>query len=160
MPIIVPPVGPAIPALLTALRDHLVTNAVGRDPATAGALPPIWREPKLGTPAVGEFPPNGAPSQAGSTAVIGLFLTGGLAPAPYESFARKPIVDFRLRTSTALVAEQLELDISKVLIDRRAFTMGGLYVIECEQWRPLQRLGSDEQGFEFTAGYLFELYRP
>lgn len=149
-----------MPTLLTALRDHLVTNGIGRDPTVPGALPPVWREPKLGTPAPGEAPPNGNSTQAGTDAVIGLFITSGIAPQPYESFMRKPIVEARLRTSNADRAEQLELAMSAVLLDRRAFTMGGLFVIECEQFNALGRLGSDEQGFEFTTSYVFELYRP
>jgi hypothetical protein len=149
-----------MPPLLTAIRDHLVTNAVVRAPDVPGALPPCWKEPKLGTPAPGETPPGGGATEVGVDAVVALYLTGGIAPEPYGSFIRKPIVDVRLRTRTGLIAENLELAITKVLIDRRDFTMGGLYVVECEQWRTLQRLGSDEQGFEYTAAFVFELYRP
>jgi hypothetical protein len=48
---------------------------------------------------------------------------------------------------------------SKALIDKRDFMMGGVYVVESEQWRALQRLGSDEQGYEYVVSYIFELLR-
>lgn len=146
--------------LLTELRTHLIAQGIVRNPTVAGSLPTMWLEPKLGTPAPGERPPRGADTQIGTSAVVGAFLTGGFAPRPYESFMRKPIVDLRLRTTTALVAEQLELAITAALIDRRDFMLGALYVIECEQWRALQRLSSGPQGFEFVTSYWLELLRP
>lgn len=148
-----------MPNLLTELRAHLVTAGVVRAPTVPGSLPVLWIEPRLGVPAPGETPAGGSASQAGATAVAGAFITGGFAPQPYESFMRRPIVDFRLRTSTALAAEQLELAITAALIDRRDFMLGALYVIECEQWRALTRLGSDAQGFEFMASYWLEILR-
>lgn len=145
--------------LLTALRDHLVGEGIVRAPDTPGGEPPFWREPRLGTPAPGETPPNGSAVEVGADAVIGAYLTGGFAPPPYGSTLRKPIVDLRLRTRLAPTAETLELAITKALIDRRDWVMGGLYVVECEQWRALSRLTSDEQGFEYVTAYWFELVR-
>jgi hypothetical protein len=43
---------------------------------------------------------------------------------------------------------------SKALIDKRDWMMGGVYVVESEQWRALQRLGSDEQGYEYVVLHL------
>lgn len=149
----------ATPLLLTALRDHLVANGVGRLPEAGGALPPIWREPKLGLPAPGETPPKGNANEAGVDSVIGLYTSSGIPSPPYYGFVRRPIVDVRLRVARADIAEALELAITPLIADRRGFTMGGLYVIECEQWRALSRLGSGPQGFEFTTAYTFELYR-
>lgn len=148
-----------MPNLLSALRDHLVAQGIVRKPSVAGALPPLWLEPALGTPGPGE---GNNPTEIGSDLVLGAFLTGGFAPPPYGSFLRKPIVDIRIRAlkDKAYLAEQIELAITKALIDRRDFTMGGLYVVECEQWRPLQRLGSDEQGYEYVVAYWWELIRP
>lgn len=120
----------------------------------------MWLEPRLGTPAPTERPPGGSDTEIGPDAVVGAFLTGGFAPGPYLSFIRTPIVDLRIRARTSLLAETLDLAISAVLIDRRDFMLGGeLYCIECEQWRALQRLGSDTQGFEYVAALWFQLYR-
>jgi hypothetical protein len=145
-----------MPSLLTALRDHLVAQSIVRKPSVAGSAPPLWLEPQLGTPGPGE---GNNPVEVGSDLVLGAFLTGGFAPPPYGSFLRKPIVDIRFRGRSPQNIETTELAITKALIDRRDFTMGGLYVVECEQWRPLQRLGSDEQGFEYVSAYWFELIR-
>jgi hypothetical protein len=145
--------------LLTELRAHLVTAGIVRTPTGGGSLPVLWLEPRLGTPAPGETPVGGSAAQAHATAVVGAFLTNGFAPAPYMSFMRQPIVDLRIRTTTALAAEQLELAITAALIDRRDFMLGAMYVIECEQWRALQRLGSGPQGFEFVTAYWFQTLR-
>jgi hypothetical protein len=147
-----------MPNLLTALRDHLIAQAIVRKPSVAGSAPPLWLEPSLGTPAPGE---GNNPDETGEELVLGAFLTGGFSPAPYYSFIRKPIVDIRIRAGKdkAYLAEQIELAMTKVIIDRRDWTMGGLYVVESEQWRPLQRLGSDEQGSEHVVAYWFELLR-
>lgn len=143
------------PALLTALRDHLITAGVVRDPTISGALPPFWREPKLGTPAPGE---GNNPTEIGTDLVIGAFLTGGFPPRPYEAMIRKPIVDLRFRGRTVPVIENTALKIEAAVIDQRDFDMAGLHVIECLEWRPLQRLGSDEQGYEFVLALAFEFH--
>lgn len=144
-------------SLLSAMRDHLIAQAVVRKPSVAGSTPPLWLEPKLGVPAPGESR-SGNTTEA-SSLVVGAFLTGGFAPAPYGSPIRKPIVDFRFRGSDAQAIETLELDITRQLIDKRDWMMSSQYVIECQQWRALTRLGSDEQGFEYMASYWFELLR-
>lgn len=154
-----------MPSLLTALRDHLVTAGVVRKPSVVGAAPPLWVEPPRGVPAPGE---GNNPAEISATLVIGTFLTGGFAPGPFESYMRKPIVDIRFRgraePSAQPLIESTELAITKQLIDKRDFMLGTpgnqLHIIECEQWRALQRLGSDAQGFEYVTAYWFELARP
>lgn len=146
--------------LLNALRDELVTAGIVRYPETGGGLPPFWREPKLGTPAPGE---GNADAEVGQDAVVGAYLIGGLAPGPFESYRRDPFVELRFRTRLGYMAEELELQITGQLIDRRDFMLGGatgVHVLECQQILALQRLGSDEQGFEHLTQYQFELYRP
>jgi hypothetical protein len=146
--------------LLTALRDHLVTAGIVRDPSAAGPLPPFWREPKLGTPAPGE---GNNPTEVGTDIVVGAYLVGGIAPQAYGSWSRWQIVEIRFRTSKGYMAEDVELAISGQLIDRRDFMLGGssgLYVVECQQNLPLQRLSSDAQGFEHLTQYVFQTYRP
>lgn len=146
--------------LLSELRNHLVAQGIVRRPSVAGGLPPFWLEPQMGVPAPGE---GKNPVEIGDTLVAGAFLTGGIAPGPFGSWVRKPIVDIRLRARGATAVQDVqsvELAISKALIDRRDWTMGAMYVVEAEQWRALSRLGSDKQGWEFVVAYVFELYRP
>jgi hypothetical protein len=147
-----------MPRLLNAIRDELVARDIVRKPTVAGPLPPMWLEPALGVPAPGE---GNNPVGIGDDLVLGGFLTGGFAPAPYATL-RKPIVDIRIRTAKdkAYLAEDIELAITARLGDQRDWTMGGLYVVESQQWRPLQRLGSDAQGYEHVVAYWFELIRP
>jgi hypothetical protein len=142
--------------LLNALRDELVTAGIVRVPSVAGATPPMWLVPKLGTPAPGE---GDNPTEVGPDAVIGAYRTNGIPPAAYESFMRQPFVELRIRTRLGYLAEDLEAAITARIIDRRNFDLGGsLRVIECEQIVPLQLLGSDEQGFEHICSFSFELY--
>jgi hypothetical protein len=146
-----------VPSLLTAIRDELVAHDIVRRPSVAGDQPPMWLEPALNTPAPGE---GKNPVEIGADVVIGAFLTGGFAPAPY-AVLRKPIVDLRIRAAKdkAYLAEEIELAITGRLIDRRDWMMGGLYIVESQQWRPLQRLGSGPQGHEYVVAFWFELIR-
>jgi hypothetical protein len=143
--------------LLTDLRDYLIAQGIVRKPSVAGALPPMWIEPRLGVPAPGE---GNNPTEVGDP-VLGLFDTGGFVPGPYMgSWIRQPIVQINLRSTNAQTIKTLELAITKRLIDKRDWTMSTQYVVESEQWQALQRLGSDEQGYEYTVAFIFELYRP
>lgn len=147
--------------LLSALRDHLVAQGIVRKPSVAGDRPPLWLEPMQGVPAPGE---GANATEIDPNLVLGAFLTGGLAPGRFESWWRQPIVDIRFRGRNVQTIQTTELAISKALIDRVDWVMGTganqLYVVECEQWRALQRLGSDEQGYEFVAAYIWQVYRP
>jgi hypothetical protein len=144
--------------LLTNLRDYLVAQSIVRKPSVAGGLPPLWLEPQLGTPAPGE---GNNPTEVGSDLVLGAFLTGGFAQPPYMgSWLRQPIVQINFRGTNPQTIQATELAITKRLTDKRDFMLSTLYVVECEQWQALQRLGSDEQGFEYTVAYWFELYMP
>lgn len=145
--------------LLSALRNHLVSQGIVRKASSAGAAPPMLLEPQQGVPEPG----TGEDIVSDPVLHIGVFLTGGIAPARFESWWRQPIVDVRFRAKGSQAVQTVqatELAISKALIDKVDWTMDGLYVVEAEQFRALQRLGSDEQGYEFVASYIFQLYRP
>lgn len=150
-----------MPHLLNAMQAELIARNIVRKPGVGGTPPPLHLEPTLGVPAPGE----GQPPAMDANLVLGAFLTGGVAPDPYGSWHRQVIVDVRIRAKrdAAYLAEDIELAITKALIDKRDWTMGSgaatMYVVESEQWRALQRLGSDEQGFEFLTSYIFELLR-
>lgn len=143
--------------LLTNIRDHLVSAEVVRRPreATPAGKPPCWLEPREGVPAPGE---GQNATEIGADAVVGVFHTGGIPARPFESFYRTDIVDFWLRTRNHALAHALERAIRGALIDKRNWTMGSQQVIESKQWRALQRLGSDQQGYTFLTAYLFEIY--
>lgn len=143
--------------LLDSLRQHLIDEGIVRDPRVAGALPPFWREPRLGAPAPGE---GSTATEIGPTVVVSAFMSGGVPARPYEAFWRRQTVDLWLRTKTAPQAFDIDSSIYAVLADRRNWNMAGLLVIQSRQWRELQRLGSDEQGFTYIASYLFETYVP
>jgi hypothetical protein len=141
--------------LLEHLRNHLVTAGVARVPAVAGDLPPMWNQPRRGVPAPGE---GDNPVEVGAHAVLGAFVTGGIAPKPYEAFLRRDTVDIWFRVDLAPLAFDLEQQVRKQLIDKRDWLMDGLRIVECLQWRPLQPLGSDDQAFDFNVSYIFELF--
>ncbi len=153
-----------MPDLLTELRNHLVTASIVRNPNTAGALPPMWLEPKIGTPAPGEIPARGTATNVGATAVLAAYWSGGVAPSTIESFLRTDFVELRLRTTAASVAQTLEAAIRNAVIDtalgygKRNWTMGTTTIIESLVYRPMDRLGSDEQSFDWSMELLFVRY--
>ena len=147
-----------MPQLLDELRAHLVTAGVVRVPRTAGSAPPMFLSPKNGTPAPGESESGNSVEQGDP--VVGAYRTDGIAGGPYVSkWRRKPIVELRFRASKVSAIEQLELNITGKIADRRDFQMAGQYVIECQQWRELQLIESGAQGYEYLASYWFELLR-
>lgn len=141
--------------LITNMRDYLIAQGLVRKPAVAGAAPPMWLDPKLGVPAPGE----GQGTEVGDP-TLGVFDTGGFALGPYmDSFARQPIAQINYRGTSPQAIKALELQITKLLADRRDWTMSTTYLVESSLWQPLQRIGSDTQGWEFSSAYRFELYR-
>ena len=146
--------------LLSEIRNYLVAQGVVRKPSTAGALPPMWLEPQSGTPAPGE---GNNPVEVGPTLVVAAYLTGGFAQGPYESWLRKPVVDFRFRSKGAGAPadiENIDLEITRRLTDKRDWMMAAMYVVQSSQYRALQRIGADTQGYEYVSSFWFELYRP
>jgi hypothetical protein len=151
-------------AILSAVRDHLFAKGIVRKPTVPGSLPPMWVEPMQGLRGP-KKPGEPATTEDSTDLVLGAFLTGGIAPGRFESWWRQPIIDVRYRGWSVPTIEATELLITKALADRVDFmlapsTPSATYSVEGEQWRALQRLGSDEQGYEYVSAYRFVLYRP
>lgn len=141
------------PLLLDALRTHLISAGLVRDPRTAGALPPAWRSPRRGVPAPGE----GTGVEVGATVVVGLLPAQGIAEKAYDAtYLRTDGVDVYIRATTAPAAIALDDAIRAIVLDRRGWTMGGLTIVEAQLYRTLSLVDSDEQAFNFVAGYTFQ----
>ena len=140
--------------LLGAMRTYLVAQNLVRIPRNAGATAPLWLQPRLGVPAPGD----GTGVEIGATMVLGAFHSGGVPSQPYVSTWRRDTVDVRFRSTTAPAAELLAKQIRAALIDKRAWTMGAMTVIESGEWRAFDLLSSDEFGFEFVWAAWFETY--
>ena len=145
------------PRLLDALKAHLISQGIVRDPRTAGSLPPFWRQPRDGVPAPGEVPSNGTATEAGDP-VAAAFISGGFPVGRFESAWRRPTVEIRIRASKAPAGEDLGEQIIAAVIDRTNWTMGGRQIIEAQMWRPLAPVGSDAQGFDYLLAVAFEIY--
>lgn len=141
--------------LLKDLRSYLVGEGVVRVPSVAGPAPPLWLEPKHGTPAPGE---GNNPTERGTDAVLAAFREGGPPARSYESFLRTDLVDLRIRTTTATRADELEIALRAALIDKRGWTMGTRTVVESGQLSGLDRLAADEQSFTYQVVYWFQTY--
>lgn len=148
-----------MPRLLDALKAHLIAEGIVRDPKTAGALPPLWRQPRNGTPGPAEVPENGTPVEAGDP-VAAAFISGGFPVERFESAWRRPTVEIRIRASKAPLAEDLGERVLAATIDRTDWIMGGRHIIESQMWRPLTPVVSDEQSFDYLLAIAFELYAP
>ena len=143
---------PGAKPLIEALRDHLVAAGLVRDPRVAGPLPPCWRTPANGVPAPGE----GTTTERGDL-VVGLFPAPGIPMRSFDAgVLRKDGVDIRIRSKTAPAAIALDDAIRAELSDRRAYDLAGLTIVESLLERPLDLIVSDDQGFDFLAGYVFE----
>lgn len=152
------------PDLLTNVRDYLVAEGVGRDPRTAGAVPPIWREPQDGAPAPGDR--SGIEDSA--TATISLFRTAPVSPSVLEQrYVVKPTIDVVLRTDKPPTATAIEEAIRAAFVNPAGdpagapamnWMMGALRVIDSRVWREFQPLEHDAQAYTSVGSFYFELY--
>jgi hypothetical protein len=140
--------------LLSEMRDYLVAQGIARKPTVAGGLPPMFIHPRDGVRAPGE----GQGVEIGTNAVLGVFHSGGLPMRPYESFLRRDTVDLWIRCLSAPTAFDIEFAVRTVIVDKRNWLMGAMTVLESLEWRPLQQLSSDSQGFTFIVSYLIWRY--
>lgn len=141
--------------LLPHLRDYLIGLDLVRKPGTPGALHPLWLDPRDGVPAPGD----GNPTERDADVVYGAFQVMGIPKPPYEQrVLRTDAVDIWVRSRTAPLAYQAADPIIEALADQRQFDLAGLSIIECLLFRPLQKLGSDENGFTHTMQFTFERY--
>lgn len=141
-----------MPDLLSAFRSWLVAQNVARVPSVAGAAPPMYLEPRDGAPAPGQQ--QGV--EADSSCVMSVFASGGIPPAPLESWLRRDTLDVWIRTAKAPTVFSVEGSLRAALVERRNFDMGGIQVVEVLQWRELQRLGSDDDGWTFIVSYVVQ----
>lgn len=107
----------------------------------------------MGVPAPGD----GEAPEVGTSVVVGLFPASGIARDPYEaSVLRTDGVDVRIRSLRPPDAISIDDEIRTKIMDKRALTMAGLEIVECRLERPMNLIVSDEQGYDFVTGYLFE----
>lgn len=107
----------------------------------------------MGVPAPGD----GEAPEVGASVVVGIFPASGIARDPYEaSVLRTDGIDIRIRSLRAPDAINLDDEIRGKIMDKRALSMAGLQIVECRLERPMSLIVSDEQGYDFISGYLFE----
>lgn len=136
--------------LLDALQQHLITQGLVRSPSVAGTLPPLWKQPRGGTPGPGQGAAPGA-----SDTVAALFATGGWPTEPLMGWVDQRTVELRIRARSAAVAEDLAQAVRLVLDDHDHFDVAGLLVEQCLLWRPWQVISSDDQGYEGLVAFRF-----
>jgi hypothetical protein len=148
-----------MPALLQAINDYLIAQAIVRDPRTPGAQPPLWVDPpdNQGVPAPGEAPSHNA-TEVGPDVVVGLFTAPGVPTGRHNGFRRIDGVDFWIRVRDADLRDPIEKALRAALHDKRGWVMGGLYVAESLIYRELDRLPGDPQGFTYILGYTFQTF--
>lgn len=160
------------PDLLTHFRDFLIAGDLVRDPRVEAGdppEPPFWRQPREGAIAPGEK--DGIEADDGL--VISAFITDTAPSSVVEDpYWRKDVVTIRLRSAAG--AQGNAVWGSKAVLDfewrmralllgdhagqRDGFEMAGLSVISLQLWRGLSFIGSDDQGFDYSTGYIVQLY--
>lgn len=143
--------------LLTAFRDHLIEADLVRDPLEAGDLPPLFLELRGGAPGPGDLkPPENHPDL-----VITAYLSGGISPAPHQSMLRKDTVDVWLRSRQGGFSVDFEEAMREEIVDKRAWLMGELEIIESLEWRALARVPEEDgQPYTYIVSYIFERRSP
>lgn len=150
-----------MPEILDDFRDYLITQSVVRRPSSATPdAHPLYLEPQGGAPMAGDK--TGV--EADAVAVLSAFDTGDFPEAFYSEWRRSTIdVHIRVKSLQSLPEVRvIERQLRDALLgDAGAkfnWQMGSRQVIESSQWRGLQRLGADAQGWTYVAAYLFQTY--
>lgn len=152
------------PTLLDFVAAEMIAAGIARNPRVAGAAPPVFLHPRNGTPAPGES--MGAAVEVGQDAVIALFHVAGVPTPPREKFRRVLGLDVRIRTRKAPLGIGIEQQLYDLFHDRRDYNLTVLIgavshtwrINESMQVRPLGNLGSDTSGFDFSCGFLFDVW--
>lgn len=149
--------------LVDAARTHLIALGIVRDPRVAGGLPPCWRQPADGVPAPGEG--TSGSTEVGTTSVVGLLRSDGIAAPRFEAEFRRDILDVWIRTTkwpeTESLYAQLRTAFLGTQFTKTNWTMGTMKVIESTEWRALGLIDSNtQQGFSSMFAVLFETYAP
>lgn len=154
------------PTLLDRIRQHMIDEAIGRDPRTPADNPgppyPVFREPRDGVPAPGE----GKGAERDDDLVVGLIVAPGVPPQTHEDFFRTDAVQFRIRARNYPLAETFERSLREAFHDRMNWLMGpldadpGERIIHSRIYTDMQRLGSGPEGHTFVCAYTFARYFP
>jgi hypothetical protein len=134
---------PSPNAVLTAIRDELVTAGLVRRASVAGSLPPVFIEPLEGPPAPGER----EGTEAGTDLAVTLRLSGQTRPNPRS---RVDVIDvvYRSRGTSGLKAAR---DLDDAIVTRLVhgssygvgLTAGGLFVLAVSVFAGLGPVSQD-----------------
>ena len=147
--------------LLPCLRTYLAGLEVVRDPNTPNnTLPPLWLDPWRGTPYPGQAEGVGKYGLH-PTLVLAAYPETGIPSQPFQGFYRQKAVTIFLRGKTSPpVQAMFEQGLLANLHDKRNFLMDTLQINQSMNYRDLQRVGADENGFIYSCEFLFDLFGP
>lgn len=151
---------PTDPDLLEGVSLYLISQGIVRDPSdNSNTLPPLWIEPRNGTPAPGESEGLN-PVEVGNDLVVSINRATGIPSPPYEGFIRHDGVEFVVRAIEPSFASSFESKVRAALNDKRGWQMATVPVNESLLFRDLQPIGSDNTGWTYTLEYMFNLWAP
>jgi hypothetical protein len=164
----IPPPDPTNPDLILGLFHYLATQGVVRDPLDdtyQSTRPPLWLEPRLGTPAPGPVEGLGETEISpltpdGPGLQVGVESLPGIPSGPYEGFLRSSHVQFVVRAERADIAKQFEQAVRALLNDKRGWEMYNVPVNESLLFRDLQPISKDNLAYTYTFEYAFSLWGP
>lgn len=155
--------------VVDALRQELIAEQLVRRPDVAGAgarpwPPPAWKHPDNAWPGPGDAKDEGRPATTWDDGLVVSLMWAPAIRLPAGSEERRePGVDVVFRGTSVPAILALDAEIRAVLMGdppdpggRTDWIMGGLYIVQSKEWKPLQPVRTDPGIFTFSAGYTFE----
>lgn len=148
--------------LLTALREHLVTEGILRRPHEAGDLPPLVLDPEGGPIAPGEMPSRDG-WRDHPTLVVNALSGVEATPATFQGFFRTQLVDVRYRSRDVAgrrLVYATDEAVASVLLDRFGWVMGTthpLLVHQSGKFAGLSPIGYADGVEDWVSRYSFEI---
>ncbi|MEJ7783174.1 MAG: hypothetical protein WKF96_00125 [Solirubrobacteraceae bacterium] len=152
------------------LRLSLIAAGIVRAPNAPGAAgrpwpPPAWRHPDTGPVGPGDVADAGGGDVSRDDGLVMTLMLAPGMPMPAGAEDRERLgVDVWLRGTAVPPIIALGQAVRRHLLGfpanpggRTDWVMGGLYVIQSSEYKPLQPVGSEQGSYAFNAGFLFEI---
>lgn len=136
------------------IQSFLIDEGLVRDPYVVGPNYPLWIEPE-GIPAPGQ---GENATEIHDTMVLAVMRVAGLVSPRREGFIRTDGMEFWLRCTDAVLADEWEPSLRARLHDKYHWSMAGLMIEESRLYRDMQRITADAHSFTYNLQYMFEYW--
>ena len=144
--------------LLHHLREMLIDEGIVRRPPVVDDAYPMFIQPDGGAPAPGEK----EPPENDDEMILTIMDGGDIPSETFLGHIRRATVDLYFRTAKGKTPDAMDLEpqINALIVDKWAWDMAGLFVLESKLWAGMQQVrNAPGDGTTWVVKFYFEIYR-